>query len=78
MKLNFKALKLLYIKPLLKPYNTYNKLCYEINLPRQKVAQNAAFLWATSKRNPIGKKIPNLVILPTKLICPNVDDKEKS
>jgi hypothetical protein len=40
----------IYIKPLLKPYNAYNKLCFEtaylgenvINLLKQKVAQNVA------------------------------------
>ncbi len=45
--LNLKAQNI-YIKPLLKPYNTYNKLCVEtaylgenvLNLLQQKLAQN--------------------------------------
>jgi hypothetical protein len=48
-KLNLKAQNI-YIKPLLKPYNAYNKPCFEtaylgenvIHLLQQKVAQNVA------------------------------------
>jgi hypothetical protein len=48
-KLNLKVQNI-YIKPLLKPQNTYNKLCFEtaylgknvINLLNQKVAQKVA------------------------------------
>jgi hypothetical protein len=50
-KLNLKTQNI-YIKPLLKPLNTYNKLCFEtayfgknvINLLKQKVAKKVAII----------------------------------